>query len=161
MNRKERYEYLMRDWNAFMELWKKIGEKEHNDVREKYLPRYKDGMFTLNQLIKCTTFGHDNLKTLCNRFFWSGLLFKLDERNQDSVKHYFVSVTTPRGQYKMLKNLLNSVVSQIENPGVEELSNHIQELILHLEEINPEFTQIGMPDVVGIKTKKEEPDEQQ
>ena len=142
-----------------MELWKKIGEDEHNDVREKYLPRYKDGMFTLNQLIKCTTFGHDNLKTLCNRFFWSGLLFKLDERNQDSVKHYFVSVTTPRGQYKMLKNLLNSVVSQIENPGVEELSNHIQELILHLEETNPVFTQIGMPDVVGIKTKKEEPDE--
>lgn len=161
MNRKERYKYLMRDWKSFMELWKKIGDKEHNDVRQKYLPRYHDGMFTLNQLIKCTTFGHDNLKTLCNRFFWSGLLFKMDERNQDSVKHYFVTVTTPRGQYKMLKNLLNSVVTQIENPGVKELSVHIQELILHLEEIHPEFIQIGEPDAVGLKTKKEEPNEQQ
>lgn len=159
MNRKEKYDFLMRDWDAFMALWKKIGER--TDVKNKYLPRYKDGMFTINQLIHCTTFGHDNLKTLCNRFYWSGLLFKIEERNQHSVKHYFVSVTTPRGQYKMLKNLMNSVVSQIENPGIEELANHIQELILHLEEIHPEFTQIEMPDVVGIKTKKEETNEQQ
>ncbi len=161
MNSKERYELLMEDWKAFRELWKKIGEKENSLLRKKFLPRYADGMFTINQLVKCTTFGHDNLKTLCNRFYWSGLLFKIDEKSQDSVKHYFSIVTTTRGQYKMLKNLMGMIVSEIGKDQVNELVIHIRELIEYIEKTNPQQVVEASPSpVTEIIPTKEETNEQ-
>lgn len=103
----ETYYAIEHEFENFKKLWTTLGEPKYSDVRAKYLKNYGQGMFRINDLLHCSTFGHDALKSLCDRFYWSGIFKKMTLTSNFGDKHYYV--INKERQYENLKQLKDSL----------------------------------------------------
>jgi len=130
----EIYYAIEHEFENFKKLWDTLGQ--HTEVKQKYLKNYSQGMFRINDLLHCTTFGHDALKSLCDRFYWSGIFKKMTLTSNFSDKHYYV--LNKERQYENLKQLKESLgsvtISDFDNSKLI-LNTHITQLMKAIDEL--------------------------
>jgi len=129
----ERYLAIKKEFKNFLQLWEELGK--NITLQQKFVKNYHKDLFRINELVHCTTFGHEALKTLCERFYWSGLFKKVTLTSNEGAKHYFlISHLNQRDNLLQLRGLLEGITVEHFDTSSSVFLNHVRDMIRAIDE---------------------------